>query len=98
MLLVKDELLNTNFDLVRLQVSLVFFNYREPLDRLEHPDYYRMVDTPMDLGTMREELQGNNYESPEDFCEDLRRIFTNSKNYSTDKRSRVFVHQSLLFM
>lgn len=59
------------------------------MDRLEHPEYYRIVDTPMDLGTMREELQGDNYENPEDFCDDLRRIFTNTKNYTTDKRSRV---------
>lgn len=63
-------------------------HYREPLDILEHPDYYRMVDTPMDLGTMREELQADNYESPEDFCDDLRRIFSNAKK-TTDKRSRV---------
>ncbi|XP_054271446.1 bromodomain and WD repeat-containing protein 3-like isoform X1 [Macrosteles quadrilineatus] len=63
--------------------------FREPLDRLEHPDYYRTVDTPMDLGTMREELRGDNYESPEDFCDDLRRIFANAKK-TTDKRSRVY--------
>lgn len=55
----------------------------------------------MDLGTIREELRGDNYETPLDFCKDIRRIFINSKNYTPDKHSRVsiivFSFQHFLF-
>lgn len=43
----------------------------------------------MDLGTVREELMAGNYNSPRDFYEAVRLIFTNSKTYNTNKRSRV---------
>lgn len=52
-------------------------------------DYYQVIDTPMDLGTVKEDLLGNNYKTPYDFCKDMRLIFQNSKNYNTNKRSRV---------
>jgi hypothetical protein len=60
-----------------------------PVDQLEHPDYYQVIDTPMDLRTVKEDLLGGNYESPLGFCKDMRLIFANSKNYNTNKRSRV---------
>jgi len=60
-----------------------------PVDQLEHPDYYQVIDTPMDLRTVKEDLLGGNYESPHEFCKDMRLIFINSKNYNTNKRSRV---------
>lgn len=66
-----------------------FFYCREPVDALEHPDYYQVIDTPMDLQTVKEDLLGGNYESPIEFCKDVRLIFTNSKNYNTNKISRV---------
>jgi len=48
-----------------------------------------MIDTPMDLGTVREELMADNYDSPENFINDVRLIFENSRMYNTNKRSRV---------
>lgn len=65
------------------------FPFRMPVDQLEHPDYYQVIDTPMDLRTVKEDLLGGNYESPLEFCKDMRLIFMNSKNYNTNKRSRV---------
>lgn len=67
--------------------------FREPVDTLEHPDYLQIIDTPMDLLTVREELIGGNYETPSNFARDVRLIFQNSRNFNTNKRSRV----SLLF-
>ncbi|KAK7871917.1 hypothetical protein R5R35_009722 [Gryllus longicercus] len=64
--------------------------FREPVDELEHPDYYQVIDTPMDLRTVKEDLLGGNYESPLEFCKDVRLIFMNSKNYNTNKRSRIY--------
>lgn len=63
--------------------------FREPVDVIEHPDYHQIIDTPMDLLTIKEDLLGGNYANPEDFAKDVRLIFTNSKNYNTNKRSRV---------
>lgn len=43
----------------------------------------------MDLRTVKEDLLGGNYETPLEFAKDMRLIFTNSRNYNTNKRSRV---------
>lgn len=43
----------------------------------------------MDLQTIKEELIGGNYDSPAAFIKDMRLIFTNSRNYNTNKRSAV---------
>lgn len=64
--------------------------FREPVDTLNHPDYLQIVDTPMDLRTIKEDLLGGNYESPLDFCKDMKLIFQNSRNYNTNKRSRIY--------
>lgn len=52
-------------------------------------DYLQCIDTPMDLRTVKEDLLGGNYESADDFVKDMRLIFANSRNYNTNKRSRV---------
>lgn len=43
----------------------------------------------MDLRTVKEDLIGGNYQSAAAFIKDMRLIFTNSRNYNTNKRSRV---------
>lgn len=43
----------------------------------------------MDLRTVKEDLLGGNYECEADFVKDMRLIFSNSRNYNTNKRSRV---------
>lgn len=63
--------------------------FREPVDTIEFPDYLEIIATPMDLRTVKEDLLGGNYEDPLDFAKDVRLIFQNSKNYNTNKRSRV---------
>ncbi|GAB0097421.1 bromodomain and WD repeat-containing protein 3 [Sergentomyia squamirostris] len=64
--------------------------FREPVDIIEHPDYNQIVDTPMDLRTVQEDLRGGNYETPLEFAKDVRLIFQNSRNYNTNKRSRIY--------
>lgn len=59
------------------------------MDRLEHADYYQIIDTPMDLRTVKEDLSGGNYETPAEFAKDVKLIFTNSRTYNTNKRSKV---------
>lgn len=52
-------------------------------------DYRDIIDTPMDLGTVMETLVGGNYENPMEFAKDVRLIFSNSKAYTPNKKSRV---------
>lgn len=52
-------------------------------------DYRDIIDTPMDLGTVMETLSGGNYENPIEFAKDVRLIFSNSKAYTPNKKSRV---------
>lgn len=35
----------------------------------------------MNLTTIREDLRGDNYNTPLDFCEDVRRVFNNAQTY-----------------
>lgn len=49
----------------------------------------------MDLGTIREQLQCDNYDSPREFARDVRLVFSNSKLYNTNKKSRVSTEQTL---
>lgn len=63
--------------------------FRAPVDPEQYPDYYQHIDTPMDLHSVREDLQGGNYSSPLDFHKDMNLIFSNSRQYNTDKRSQV---------
>ncbi|XP_045441202.1 bromodomain and WD repeat-containing protein 1 isoform X6 [Pipistrellus kuhlii] len=53
-------------------------------------DYRDIIDTPMDFGTVRETLEAENYDSPLEFCKDIRLIFSNAKAYTPNKRSKIY--------
>uniref|UniRef100_A0A673LPB7 Bromodomain and WD repeat-containing protein 3-like n=1 Tax=Sinocyclocheilus rhinocerous TaxID=307959 RepID=A0A673LPB7_9TELE len=63
--------------------------FRDPVDQREYPDYCNIIDTPMDLGTVRQTLEEEHYENPIDLCKDTRLIFANAKAYTPNKRSKV---------
>ncbi|XP_050018018.1 bromodomain and WD repeat-containing protein 1 isoform X1 [Alexandromys fortis] len=64
--------------------------FRQPVDLVEYPDYRDIIDTPMDFGTVRETLEAGNYDSPVEFCKDIRLIFSNAKAYTPNKRSKIY--------
>ncbi|KAH8310480.1 hypothetical protein KR044_001557, partial [Drosophila immigrans] len=64
--------------------------FREPVNTMDFEDYLEIIATPMDLRTIKEDLLGGNYDDPLDFAKDVRLIFLNSKNYNTNKRSRIY--------
>ncbi|EDL03696.1 bromodomain and WD repeat domain containing 1, isoform CRA_c, partial [Mus musculus] len=64
--------------------------FRQPVDLDEYPDYRDIIDTPMDFGTVRETLEAGNYDSPVEFCKDIRLIFSNAKAYTPNKRSKIY--------
>ncbi|XP_013777626.1 PH-interacting protein-like [Limulus polyphemus] len=53
-------------------------------------DYRDIIDHPVDLSTVKERLQTGHYNTPVEFCKDMRLIFQNSRNYNTNKRSRIY--------
>jgi len=56
--------------------------FLEPVDLKDFPDYEDIVDTPMDLGTVRKKLAGKKYAAPENFARDVRKIWNNCKVYN----------------
>uniref|UniRef100_A0A673GLP3 Bromodomain and WD repeat-containing protein 3-like n=1 Tax=Sinocyclocheilus rhinocerous TaxID=307959 RepID=A0A673GLP3_9TELE len=64
--------------------------FRNPVDQREYPDYCNIIDTPMDLGTVRQTLEEDRYENPVDLCKDTRLIFANAKAYTPNKRSKIY--------
>ena len=49
------------------------------------PDYYKIIQRPMDLQTIRENLRQKKYQSREEFLADVSQIVENSKLYNGAK-------------
>ncbi|XP_048458714.1 bromodomain and WD repeat-containing protein 3-like isoform X1 [Rhincodon typus] len=64
--------------------------FRNPVDLTEYPDYRDIIHTPMDLATIKNALEMENYESPIELCKDVRLIFSNAKAYSPNKKSKIY--------
>ncbi|CAI9738520.1 PH-interacting protein-like isoform X2 [Octopus vulgaris] len=64
--------------------------FRTPVDPEEYPDYFEIVETPLDFATVQMRLHKGEYENPLDLSKDVRLIFQNSKAYNTNKRSRIY--------
>ncbi|KAK3098508.1 hypothetical protein FSP39_020204 [Pinctada imbricata] len=64
--------------------------FRYPVNPEQYPDYFDAIDHPMDLSTVQEHLEADSYATPIDLCKDVRLIFSNSKLYNTNKRSRIY--------
>lgn len=64
--------------------------FRSPVDPIQYPTYEQLIDTPMDLTTVKEQLLADIYDSPSEFCKDMRLIFSNSKQFNTNKKSRIY--------
>lgn len=48
--------------------------FLEPVDREEFPDYEDIIDSPMDLATVRSKLLDKKYQVPEQFARDMRKV------------------------
>ncbi|CAK7228594.1 hypothetical protein SCUCBS95973_006935 [Sporothrix curviconia] len=57
--------------------------FREPVDPASEgiPDYFEKVKRPMDLGTIKANLDNHRYKTPEEFYADMRQIFSNVYTY-----------------
>ncbi|TVY57583.1 Transcriptional activator SPT7 [Lachnellula cervina] len=54
------------------------------VNKREAPDYYNIIKTPMDLGTMTKKLKQQVYKSKADFVADLDLIWSNCLKYNAD--------------
>ncbi|XP_065816441.1 bromodomain and WD repeat-containing protein 3 isoform X3 [Labrus bergylta] len=64
--------------------------FRQPVDPVNYPDYLEIIDTPMDLCTVKRALEVDGYENPIELCKDTRLIFANAKAYTPNKRSKIY--------
>jgi len=53
-----------------------------PVDKDEVPDYYKVIETPMDLSTMDDKLGHDLYANPKELVRDLKLIFSNCRRYN----------------
>uniref|UniRef100_A0A8C5S3A8 Bromodomain and WD repeat domain containing 1 n=1 Tax=Laticauda laticaudata TaxID=8630 RepID=A0A8C5S3A8_LATLA len=64
--------------------------FRQPVDLEQYPDYREIIDTPMDLATVKETLEAENYDTPMELWKDVKLIFSNAKAYTPNKRSKIY--------
>ncbi|CAL8468016.1 g7554 [Coccomyxa elongata] len=55
--------------------NLVIF--AAPVDASLYPEYHKIVKQPMDLGTIRGQLDRQQYTNPQEFCDDMRQVWIN---------------------
>ncbi|OEL35923.1 Transcription factor GTE8 [Dichanthelium oligosanthes] len=58
------------------------FNIPVDVVKLQIPDYFDIIKTPMDLGTVQKKLESGSYTSPSDFAADVRLTFNNAITYN----------------
>ncbi|OWF47165.1 BRCA2-interacting transcriptional repressor EMSY-like [Mizuhopecten yessoensis] len=56
--------------------------FTEPVDRSEVPDYYTIIKSPMDFGTIRKKLEASTYLDQEDFHTDMLLVRDNCRTYN----------------
>ncbi|KAM4696114.1 bromodomain and WD repeat-containing protein 3 [Rhinophrynus dorsalis] len=64
--------------------------FRQPVNSVSYPDYQDIIETPMDFSTVKETLEAGSYSDPLEFARDVRLIFSNSKAYTPNKKSRIY--------
>eukprot|EP00752_Nemacystus_decipiens_P009471 g8467.t1 len=59
--------------------------FNQPVMASEYPDYHQIVSTPMDLGTIQENIRKGVYPSLEACAKDVRTVWTNAYLYNPAK-------------
>ena len=62
-----------------------FSIFAQPVDKEDAPDYYEVIENPMDLETMMSKVDLHKYESAADFKSDIEVIMNNAHEYNPDK-------------
>jgi hypothetical protein len=69
--------------------------FNNPVDPIKHNalDYLKVIKRPMDLGTVKKNLESNQYKTLKSFAEDVRRVFSNAITYNSESHQ---IHQFAL--
>lgn len=85
-----EQILNEMRDLPDVQPFMF------PVNAKLVPDYYRIVQRPMDLQSIRENLRQKRYQSREEFLDDVNQIVENSTMYNGPKSPLTQAAQRML--
>lgn len=71
--------------------------FYQPVDaqKLNLPDYYKIIKHPMDMGTIKKRLESHFYRQAQDCVSDFNRMFTNCYTYNKPGEDIVIMCQSL---
>jgi len=58
--------------------------FREPPDKREYPDYYRIIASPIALSQIRKRINSHQYKTVPAFRDDVRLMFTNARTYNQE--------------
>ncbi|KAL6290764.1 hypothetical protein ACE6H2_008274 [Prunus campanulata] len=64
-------------------------------ERLGLHDYYKVIEKPMDFGTIDNRMKANEYKNVREMCADMRLVFENAMKYN-DERHDVHVMAKIL--
>ena len=67
----------------------IFFNLPVDPERENVPDYFDVIKNPMDLGTVKDKLKSQQYNSVEEWKADIELIWNNAITYHGDKKNVV---------
>jgi histone acetyltransferase len=70
-----------------LQNQTEAWAFQQPVNRDEVEDYYDVIKRPMDLSTMEQKLEANQYPSLRGFIDDAQLIFDNCRQYNGEGSS-----------
>ncbi|KAL4910707.1 hypothetical protein BDW74DRAFT_172178 [Aspergillus multicolor] len=56
--------------------------FLHPVDRDEVPDCYNVITSPMDLSTIEEKLERDDYTAPRELVHDLKLVLSNCRRYN----------------
>lgn len=59
-------------------------SFRAPVDKISVPDYYDVIEKPIDLAAIRAKVQTKEYASPADVKADMDLLFANCKQYNKE--------------
>lgn len=54
-------------------------------------DYFDIIHDPIDLSTIKNKIQSNEYRYPRDWYEDMKRVYTNAITYHSAKENLIYV-------
>jgi histone acetyltransferase len=70
--------------LTEMQNHPAAWPFVQPVNKEEVPDYYTVVQEPMDLSTMEHKLDSDQYTTPDEFVKDAKLIFNNCRAYNSE--------------